>query len=615
MPAAADYASDPTLGASEGVVVSPDGSRAIQIVKSSDGATTKALLIDTATGAQVGRAIALPGSSNTPTVIFNDSGSRAVMTVQTFDPGPTTYVTLIDTTTGRQVGNTIVNTGSPVVGTTFTPAGDRLVVSDIEFPAGNPAAAQSHVVVLDALTGEQLGTTADFAGGATDHVAFSPDGKRAYLTVVTFGDPASENTRVVVINTDTGAKVGDFAPAQGTPASGDAILSSDGTRLFLVTNVDQGTTTRLTIIDAATGQTVGDPIDRVGGPGNQFQLAADDTRGILVSYEDAGSQSTTHVTVVNTATSETVGGPITMSGSPFYGVVVSPDGSQFVVTTINADGAHPSSVAIYDAVSGQQVGDTYGFDVMPTDLPVFSPDGSRLVIVGYNDPAGTPVIILDTATSDVVGGQPVHIDGASPYPIFRSGRAFFTASSAGTTRVVAVDLDDATTIESETFDGTATEGLVGAPDGDLVFQTVYRYDDATSSYVTRLVVIDISADVPTVAGGLYLPGSPSGGVTLTPDRTRALLTDNTFGAFPATTVTVIDTSAYIDNPNTTPIATGAPSVGSPVGLSSAVSGRVHFADPDGDALNYSASNGAEGHGRHRPCDGALHLHPFGAGEQ
>ncbi len=150
-------------GTGGGAVVSPDGGRAILVTAAnSDGTQRQAVVIDTNTGVQLGSAIALPDSSSQAAVLYNASGSRAAVVVQTEgDTGVTSHVTLIDTASGQQI-STIDLDGAPGnVGTQFNSAGDRLVMTAIvpTDPDNPGTSVQTHVVTLDSLTGNEVGNT------------------------------------------------------------------------------------------------------------------------------------------------------------------------------------------------------------------------------------------------------------------------------------------------------------------------------------------------------------------------------------------------------------------------------------------------------------------------
>ena len=124
-----------------------------------------------------------------------------------------------------------------------------------------------------------------------------------------------------------------------------------------------------------------------------------------------------------------------------------------------------------------------------------------------------------------------------------------------------------------------------------MLQAVYVFDSQSDSFTGRVVAIDIGDGVPTVANSVGVDGIPAT-VTLTPDRTRVLVSQayTSGNSGPATTtVTVLDSSAFIDNPNTAPTITGAPSVATPLGPNGAVTGTVHAIDLDGDPLTYGVN--------------------------
>ncbi len=138
------------------------------------------------------------------------------------------------------------------------------------------------------------------------------------------------------------------------------------------------------------------------------------------------------------------------------------------------------------------------------------------------------------------------------------GRALFTVIDIAPTafgigtRIVALDLNDGTTTESAIIEGQPSGYLVGAPSGNRVLQAVYVFDAQSASFVGRVVAIDVGGAVPTVTNSVGVKGLPVI-VTLTPDRTRTLVNQafsTGLGEPVTTTVTVLDSSAFIDNPNT-----------------------------------------------------------------
>jgi hypothetical protein len=79
---------------------------------------TRAVVLDTATGAQVGTTITIPGGSNYGFIGLSADGSRAVITGEGFTWSVNNYVSavaVVDTATGAQIGTTL--SGLPGVGT------------------------------------------------------------------------------------------------------------------------------------------------------------------------------------------------------------------------------------------------------------------------------------------------------------------------------------------------------------------------------------------------------------------------------------------------------------------------------------------------------------------
>ena len=82
--------------------------------------------------------------------------------------------------------------------------------------------------------------------GAVIGATFSPNQPLDYLTVATFasnGNPYEDaTTRLVKINTNTGAQAGDIAVGAGL-ADGGVVLTPDGTRILQTTSTTTGSVT------------------------------------------------------------------------------------------------------------------------------------------------------------------------------------------------------------------------------------------------------------------------------------------------------------------------------------------------------------------------------------
>jgi hypothetical protein len=181
-----------------------------------------------------------------------------------------------------------------------------------------------------------------------------------------------------VINTATGAQVGVPITVAGEVYNAQ-LLRADGTRALISTAVyDSRTsifTTRASVIDTTTGATIGNPVTVTGylasGP---VQVNRDGTRAVIATT----SGSTTQVAVINTTTGTQVGTTINLTG---YGyTLMSTDGSRAIVATGSGS---KTQVAVIDTATGISKILTYSGNIAGT--PVLTPDGKRaLITIGSN---------------------------------------------------------------------------------------------------------------------------------------------------------------------------------------------------------------------------------------
>ncbi|MDT5096027.1 MAG: hypothetical protein QOH60_5390, partial [Mycobacterium sp.] len=239
-------------------------------------------LIDLTNGSQIGTTIALNG---TPAgILFSANGSRAVIT-------SATGVTVINTSTGAEVGTglTLTPNGRSIV-TSLTPDGTHALVTTDRRYIGDPGVPSTPVAVIDTITGSQVGTTLDLIGDTYAPPAFTPDGTHALIT--TSEDNAATGvsaTRVITINTATGAEVGTTVFLSGVLASGvgnpiGVVLSPDGTRALVATSPNTGgSTSRAAIIDTATGTQIGSAVT-INGAVSGLKWSPDGTRVFVTTY-------------------------------------------------------------------------------------------------------------------------------------------------------------------------------------------------------------------------------------------------------------------------------------------------------------------------------------------
>ncbi len=586
-----------------GAFRNPDGSRAIQLATTSYDAasdpTHQLVVIDTATGEQVGAPIPLPSYNSGASVSFSEDGSRAAVLFidNDVDAGVvSTHVTIIDTVNGTQVVDPFEVAGVAAGNVRFTEDGTRIVVTSISSYNVASDQAVTYVSVFDPETGQQLGSSIEVEGAPIGPLVFAANGTRAYQTVsgvTATGDPDAPyvaTTRIVVVSTDSGAQMGDTIVIDGN-AYGGAQLAIGETRILqtTVTNVGSAFTTHVTTVAADSGAVVGDPVDIPGSPygfSTSLVVAADGTRAVQVTSQDG----LVRVVVIDADTGEAVGDTVTLTGEPGGTVAVSPDnGSQVIVTTKGAIGsggfgsgggvgglggggkggdggsggesggqggaggaggagapAVNAEVAVIDVASGTQVGATFAANGMVSGVQ-FSPDGHRAIVVSHGSNFATTVTVIDTQTGLAVG-PPVNLSGNDGGMVVSSdsGHAYVTVGSGTSARLVAINLVNGASAGSANLGGTPVGAMTLTPDGSRVLQAVIANDAATGSASTRLVVIGVTYS-PTVAGYVSLDGYAEGsGVALASDDTTALLTTYS-GSTPdtyRTTVTAIDPTAF-----------------------------------------------------------------------
>ena len=370
-----------------------DGTRAIQTTREStyaDGVstnTTRVVVIDTATGTQIGTTTTLTGLSTddfgerfTPALLSAD-GTRAVQTTldSPLSNGIRTYTTrvaVIDTTTGTQIGDTTVVAGSPG-GTQYAADGTRIVQTTSGYDDATGAYA-TRVAVIDTVTGTQVGTTTALAGYSRG-TQLSADGTRVVQTAQEsiYDNTTSTytyTTRVAVIDVTTGVQVGSTTTSSVTQNnSGGTQFTADGTRAIHTTQEEtfvngwRTYTTRVAVVDTATGAQVG-TTTTLAGYSHGTRLSADGTRAVQTTSEETYANGvytdTTRVAVIDTATGTQIGDTTVVAGSS-SGTQLSADGTRAVQST--ADTAYntttgvytyTSRVAVIDTATGTQIGTT-----------------------------------------------------------------------------------------------------------------------------------------------------------------------------------------------------------------------------------------------------------------
>jgi len=505
-------------GVSYDATFNRDGSRAIITTTDADGGSPTYTVIDTASGAKVGSTVAVSGSPWT--VAFSSDGTRAVVYTDDQDDAgnATTNVAVINATSGVQLGSTLTLTGTIDSTMPFSSDGSRAVVVAFSTDTSAPPVAQ--FAVLNLQTGEQVGSTASFAGTTASSsvtVQLNAQGNRAVVTVA-----ETASTAIRIIDTGTGSQLGATATFDGVSYNG-AQLSADGNRaLIAVANfVADGDTvtvnnTTAAIFDLASGAMTTYDQDGTGSA----QLSADGSR--LVINTTTGGNVADYVGWVGTyetATGTQVGSLVQVAGMTYMSPQFTADQTRAVVTTYQlvSDGTYnyltSVGVVVIDAATGEQVGNTVnvaGAPVIDGDYPAvvqLNSDGSRAVITAMSD-STTQFGVVNTVTGQQVGKTlsvtgTVQVDGVDMLPVFTDdgGTAVITAFSGSdakgySTRVAILNLATGLQVGKtlkltggvDTADANAYPVVqLGSSDSRVLITTFSGDDD--SGYASRVALI------------------------------------------------------------------------------------------------------------------------------
>ncbi|GAY14341.1 hypothetical protein [Mycobacterium sp. shizuoka-1] len=502
------------------------GTRALISAYTSDPANpgnylTQAVLIDTATGAQLGASVKVAGGTYAQ---FDPGGNRVLVSAYASDPAhPGHYVTravLVDAATGAQVGATAKLPGAGFA--QFAGDGTRLLLSAYDFDAAD-FGYTTRAVLLDTSTGGQLGATVKLAGAGNAGFATGTS-PRATVTA-TGADPVTGTpiTRVVVLDTGTGAQVGATLKLTGNLIT----VSSNSARTLVATkslNAPNGTvTSRIVVLDTATGAQVGATTKMnmtlphaagLSGFATGFaQLSSDGSRVLFSTYFlDAGdpTNQATQSVLIDTATGAQLGVPVQLAGTLVVGRAFSIDDARALLVTNGKDaatGTYLTRVVVLNTANGAQIGSTVkmanaGVVGVSASSQQFNLDGSRAVVSTVAVDAATGAytnrtVLINTVTGAQVGA-PVQLAGKTPSSQFSNDGARALISSrdqdgttgAYTTRVVLLNTATGAQLgPTVKLPGAGSAWLLG---NDRALVSTTAPDPVTGAPVTRAVVIDVA---------------------------------------------------------------------------------------------------------------------------
>ncbi|CAG7853599.1 Nuclear distribution protein PAC1 {ECO:0000255/HAMAP-Rule:MF_03141} AltName: Full=Lissencephaly-1 homolog {ECO:0000255/HAMAP-Rule:MF_03141}; Short=LIS-1 {ECO:0000255/HAMAP-Rule:MF_03141}; AltName: Full=nudF homolog {ECO:0000255/HAMAP-Rule:MF_03141} [Serendipita indica DSM 11827] len=350
------------------VAFSPDGSR---IVSGSGDKTLR--LWDAETGQPLGEP--LRGHQDSVTAVaFSPDGSRIT-------------IRLWDAETGQPLGEPLRGHQDWVRAVAFSPDGSRIV----------SGSGDKTIRLWDAETGQPLGEPLRGHQDWVWAVAFSPDGSRIVS--------GSDDKTLRLWDAETGQPLGE--PLRGHQDSVTAVaFSPDGSRI--VSGSDDKT---IRLWDAETGQPLGEPLRghqhwvtavAFSPDGSRIVSGSDDKTLRLWDAETGQplgepprSSRLGHCCRISPDGSRIVSGSATRGHQDSVtAVAFSPDGSRIV------SGSHDKTIRLWDAETGQPLGEPLRGHQDSVSAVAFLPDGSRIVS-GSHDKT---IRLWDAETGQPLGG-------------------------------------------------------------------------------------------------------------------------------------------------------------------------------------------------------------------
>lgn len=479
-----------TLPGAVGVqLLSADGSRALTTTYGSG--TTQVAVINTLTGAQAGTTVSVTGNSLEAPALTADRTRALITTSRPIWEAPdTTRVAVLDTTTGTQLGTTVEIAGNELAPPVLNADGSRAAITNQirDFASGYTTQA----TVINVATGAQVGATADLDGEGISYGAavFNAAGNRVVFMARTEGPVNTFTTRLAVLDAATGAPVG-----TGLVVAGDGAreLSADRTRMVITATstdpVTQVTTTKLATVDLATGNQIGDVT--LPGTWRSLLMTPDGSRAVTIAGDNAG----THVAVINTLTGAQTGTTLNLAGEEFGSRLISVDGSRALITTSVYNGAtsvNSERLTVLDTTTGAQIGNTVTLIGFLNGGVQYSADTGRAVAMTISsnfNTTGVPtsqVAVLDTTTGFQLGST-LTLKPDNGYLVL-SGSGTRAVVSTGSQLVVINTANGAQVGSALT--GVGSNPLLTA-DGSRALTTGISYNAWTRTYTTTARVLKI----------------------------------------------------------------------------------------------------------------------------
>jgi VCBS repeat-containing protein len=491
--------------------------------------TTYVTVIDTTTGKAIGSGpAAIPGKMQTNEVPqLTGDGSHMFVTTEIEKPdgSRTTYVAVIDTETGELVDNDGGNLANDKITVLHGQADERLVIKGDKaylhtvgfVPGREDEGAKTYIAVFSTADGELAsGSVIEVAGGDGFTVG---EHNRIYVTSYDF---AEAQTKLTIIDTETGSIVDDGTLLVSGQYNGDLVLDDDPAhrRAYFTT---RSTTSTQAVwaaeVDTETGEFIGTPIEIAGATGSQkVVLSSDGQKAYLVTsagdYANGGAMSTT-ITVID-GTTGAASTLKTVDGVTNDGLILDNSGRAYLTTyeylgsgnysttirVIDTDGSTVDSATVGTTPASPLTRSTDG-KVVYQAFVTATEDGNgnyvtKTVVVVFDTDTGTatPEIEMlgrfqtDPRTNKPIGG--FTDKGDKIYVVTESYENNDPDDYTDDTRVTHVAIIDTATGrqlgDPVDIEGRILDGVI--VDGDRTYQRTVDWSPSGDGQRTRIGVID-----------------------------------------------------------------------------------------------------------------------------
>lgn len=400
--------------------------------------------------------------------------------------------------------------------------------------------------------------------------------------------------------------------APGGP-QGPAIVDASRDRAYQVSYVKSATddpsrgrysgTTYVTVIDTRTGESVGDSVAMPGkiNSGTAPAAFSGDTSHVFFTteyYDPATATASTYVAAIDAESGDLIDNDqgaatdnkllrLSKNTNSYSAGRLLVRGDRIYVTTDGTDpqsGTRLTNLAILDANSGELLATPLAVagDNMSGDDIVFG-GNDRAYLIRHDwtaDPTAdqTYVAVVDTATGQLVGSEPIDTNGQPTGNLVvddSTGRAYLTTirstSSGGKTWITVIDTENGRAVDTPVErDGIGIHSVVLSKNGDRAYQLLQTGSFTSLADSSQTIVVvntatgaadgaDIEVNVPGGAGGdLVLDHNANGNEhayvsTITPDYQHTTIT-----AIDLQIRTVVGQIADIDGiPPRAPVVSGS----------------------------------------------------------